>query len=258
MNSSLDRRRLLAGSLALPAALTAAPAPQDEPREWYVLRRYRLGSAANRALLLDHLAGALLPALERAGLDRVGVFVAAEAGEAGEDHDVHVLLPSRDLAGLVTLDELIAADGEYTEAARAWSAGGAVYTRVESRLLHAFASIPVIEAPGEAAAYFELRTYESKNVDAARRKVLMFDEGETQLMRDVGLGPVFFGATRVGHDVPNLTYLLSAESPAAHKEHWKAFLSHPEWDRMKVLPRYADTVSKISNWFLQRADCSQL
>jgi hypothetical protein len=255
MSPSLDRRRFLAGSVALPAALSSAPVLQDEPREWYVLSRYRLDSAANRALLLDHLAGALLPALKRAGLDRVGVFVAAHDGE---DHDVHVLLPSRDLERLVTLDEVVAGDGEYSEATRAWSAGGAVYTRIESRLLHAFASIPVIEAPGEAGAYLELRTYESKNADAARRKVLMFDEGETQLMRDVGLAPVFFGATRVGHDAPNLTYMLSAESPAAHKEHWKAFLSHPEWDRIKVLPRYADTVSKISNWFLQRADCSQL
>lgn len=255
MSTSLDRRSFLAGSAALPAALSASPSPQADRREWYALRRYRLGSAEGRASLLAHMEGALLPALSRAGLDRVGVFQSAE--DKG-DHDLHVLLPSSSLEGLATLDEQLAADGEYVEATRAWSAGPAVYTRIESRLLHAFVSIPVIESPGEAASYFELRVYESKNVDAARRKVLMFDEGETQLMRDVGLGPVFFGATRIGHDAPNLTYMLAAESAEAHKEHWKAFLAHPEWDRIKVLPQYADTVSKISNWFLKRAACSQL
>ena len=31
----------------------------------------------------------------------------------------------------LTLDEAVAADGEYVEATRAWSAGGAVYGRIE-------------------------------------------------------------------------------------------------------------------------------
>ena len=74
----------------------------------------------------------------------------------------------------------------------------------------------------------------------------------------VGLGPVFFGETLVSHDVPNLTYLLSADSPEAHKEHWKAFLAHPEWDRMKNLKRYADTVSNIVSVMLIPTAASQL
>ena len=49
---------------------------------------------------------------------------------------------------------------------------------------------------------FELRLYESHNIDSARRKVKMFDDGETQLMRDTGLGPVFFGRTLAGPDSP--------------------------------------------------------
>jgi len=252
---TLDRRQLLAGTATLPTALRAAQdnAPQADAREWYVLQRYTLQSAQARASLLGHLASALLPAYGRADVDRIGVFVGAQKG-----FDVHVLLPHPDADKLITLDEILAADGEYVEATKAWSAADPVYGRIESRLLHAFASIPVIEAPGEAAKVFELRTYESKNVDAARRKVLMFDEGETQLMRDVEMAPVFFGACRVGHDVPNLTYMLSAEDEAAHKAHWQAFLKHPEWDRMKVLPRYADTVTKISSHSLARADCSQI
>ena len=86
----------------------------------------------------------------------------------------------------------------------------------------------------------------------------MFDTGETQVMRDTGLAPVFFGETLIGPDVPNLTYMLSAANEEEHKAHWKAFMVHPEWQRMKKLPKYKDTVSKITNYFLVPADCSQI
>jgi len=45
---------------------------------------------------------------------------------------------------------------------------------------------------------FELRLYESHTEEHARRKVDMFNDGEIQLMKDVELGPVFFGETIVG------------------------------------------------------------
>ena len=40
--------------------------------------------------------------------------------------------------------------------------------------------------------------------------------------------------------------MLSADNDPAHKDHWKAFLAHPEWDRIKRLPKYKDTVSNIT------------
>jgi hypothetical protein len=262
MSHPLDRRRFLASTAALGVALSADahPSPGRAEREFYELRRYKLDSPEQRELLLAHLQDALLPALGRAGLAPIGVFAAAEDGE---DHDVHMLLPFKNLATLETLDESLAADSVYTKAAAAWFARTEpVYTRLESRLLQAFHSIPVLELPAQTASraprLFELRTYESVNADAARRKVTMFDEGETQLMRDVGLAPVFFGATRIGHDVPNLTYMLSAEDDSSHQAHWQAFLAHPEWTRMKADPRFAGTVSKITKTFLRPVDFSQI
>ena len=95
-------------------------------------------------------------------------------------------------------------------------------------------------------------------MDSARRKVKMFDDGETQLMRDVKLGPVFFGRTLAGPDSPNLIYLLGAENEAEHKKHWKAFLASDGWAGMKGLPEFANTVSKIQKWNLKPTDFSQL
>ena len=43
-----------------------------------------------------------------------------------------------------------------------------------------------------------------------------------------------------------------------HKARWQTFFAHPEWERMKNLPQYKDTVSKINNWFVKPANFSQI
>ena len=131
---------------------------------------------------------------------------------------------------------------------------------MESHLLRAFKGLPRLEAPPEESSerVLELRIYESHNEHMARLKVEMFDEGEIELMQEVGLGPVFFGEALVSCLAPNLTYMLSADSLEQHKEHWQAFLKHPEWERMKQLKRYLGTVSKIHSWNLQPVDGSQV
>lgn len=260
MSQSFSRRHVLAGAVAAVAAPASGASPRAAAREWYELRRYRIEDSEKQALVLDHLRDALVPALGRAGVGPVGVFVPAD-GEEG--HDVHVLLTLPELAHLDGLDETLAADGDFVEAAREHYAAtdeDAAYTRIESRLLHAFRGMPALETParGDAPRLYELRTYESRTADAARRKVEMFDTGEIELMREVGLGPVFFGATRIGHDVPNLTYMLSATDAEAHAAHWRAFLAHPDWAVMKVIPRYATTVSKIVKTMLAPAPFSQV
>lgn len=269
MTHPIDRRGFLAGSVAAAAAVGAPSRAQAgatsrarAQREFYELRRYHIESGEQQDLVLEHLETSLVPALGRAGLDRIGVFVSAEEGDG---HDIHMLLPFTTLALLGDLDATLAGDPVYQEAARSHferTDKEAVYTRIESRLLQAFSGMPVIELPAlttdRAPRIFELRTYESRNADAARRKVEMFDEGEIQLMRDVGLGPVFYGATRIGHDVPNLTYMLSAADQKVHAEHFQAFLASPEWERMKAIPRYLGTVSKITNWFLKPVGFSQI
>lgn len=260
LSHALSRRHVLAGTVAAAAAARSAAAHPSAGREWYELRRYRVAGAEKQAVVLAHLRDALVPALGRVGVGPVGVFVPAE-GEEG--HDVHALLTFPELARLDGLDEALAADVDFVEAAREYYAAtdeDAAYVRIESRLLHAFSGMPRVEVPtkGAAPGLYELRTYESRTADAARRKVEMFDRGEIELMREVGLGPVFYGATRIGHDVPNLTYMLSATDAEAHAAHWKAFLAHPDWDRMKVLPRYATTVSKIVKTMLRPAPFSAI
>ena len=105
---------------------------------------------------------------------------------------------------------------------------------------------------------FELRSYESHSELKAIKKVEMFNAGEIELFRQVGLGPVFYGQALIGSNLPHLTYMVSAENPEAHKKHWDAFRASPIWDKLKNDPQYADTVSKIDSRFLVPTSYSQI
>lgn len=241
-----------------PASETAG----ENMHEYYELRVYRIDSFEKQEVVSRYLETALLPALNRNGIDRVGVFTLQEPGD---DFSIFALIPFPTLDHMSRLSDVLDQDADYQTAASEYfsaSIDDPAYGRIESKLMKAFDSIPVMELPEQtasgAARIFELRTYESHHENAAYRKVQMFDEGETQIMREAGLGPVFFGEVLVGHDVPNLTYILSSTDRETHKKSWEAFLAHPDWVRMKAMERYKDTVSKITNWFLVPTSYSQI
>src|SRR5882724_8047862 len=103
-----------------------------------------------------------------------------------------------------------------------------------------------------------MRHYHSHSEFKALKKVEMFNAGEIEVMRELGLAPVFYGQAFVGHELPHLTYMLSAENADAHKKHWDAFGKHPVWNKLKNDPQYDDTVSKIVNRFLVPTAYSQI
>lgn len=240
---------------------------------YFELRIYNIDNQENQKVALDYLEKLYIPALKKLEPRNVGVFVADQAENEEENHSVFVLTPFKDLNAyadqLSSLGEPIAELATSSDEAEAAFAAymdralkDPVYSRIDIRLMRAFKEIPNLElaeySQNRTNRIFELRLYESHNEEFAKRKVKMFNEGEVQLMRKVEMAPVFFGETLVGSDVPNLIYMLSAESHEAHQEHWKAFLADPEWDRMKNLDEYRDTVSKIKKWLLVPAKFSDL
>ncbi len=253
-------KSLLCGLVILTVA-TLMPRQLDAQRELYELRIYRNFDFEKQELVESYLRDALLPALNRMGLDRVGVFTS----EDNNDHSVFVLIPFADMATFTKMSSTLDADEAYQKAASAYfnrPLKDPAFDRIESRLLLAFKGMPVMEIPEfskqKKPRMFELRLYQSHTEDHARRKVKMFDDGEIQIMREAGMNPMFYGQTLIGPQVPNLIYMLSAEDQESHQAHWKAFLAHPEWNRIKVLPEYKDTVSKIEKWILRPTEYSQL
>ncbi|MEM7455466.1 MAG: NIPSNAP family protein [Planctomycetota bacterium] len=267
-SNSLQHSLILSVVAIFVAGMSGQPAAAQETdppaREYYELRIYRVNDFEKQALLEEYLQMALMPALGRQGIDRIGVFTDMEDYN---DHSVYVLIPYPTMDSFAGCSDALLADEDYQTTAAPYfdrTLDDPLYSRIESRFLKAFAGIPVMEIP-EASTnstdrIFELRLYESHTEGHATRKIDMFNDGggEIQIMRDAGLAPVFFGETLIGQDAPNLIYMLSAESREAHDEHWKAFIDHPEWKRIKDLPEYKDTVSAIHKWFLTPTPYSQL
>ena len=268
-------------ALALACAPAEAPAPEaaaegaaaaaEPAREYYEIRRYRLADEDSRQTVLAYLENALVPALNRAGIDGVGVFGVEPPGEDDEPLDpvdalsVWAIVPYATIEDFAAIKPTLEADAEYLEAAAPMYATPRrepIYERVESWFLRAFKGMPAMEPPPQTSAgedrIFELRLYESHNEETARRKVHMFDNGEIDVMRDVDMAPLLFAELLVGEDVPALVYILSAPDMDSHREHWTAFLEHPEWIRMRDMEYYAGTVSRIENVFLRPTAFSQI
>jgi len=105
---------------------------------------------------------------------------------------------------------------------------------------------------------FELRTYESPTEHLGDLKVEMFNSGEVPIFLDCGILPVFLGQAIVGDLMPSLTYMTVYSSMEAKAKAWGKFPKHPDWLKLKEIPKYKGTVSKIHKWILVPVKGSQL
>jgi hypothetical protein len=273
------RREFLKTSLtvsataALAGRAEAAVAPSAlAGREYYDLRAYRLKPGATRAALDAYLERALLPALAKRGVKDVGVFTELDVNKSAgtsvpkTDSPVWVLIPYTTLDTFVGVSSEINADAavqkagsEYLEAKKANPA----FDRIDSWLLLAFAGMPKHALPAFSknktpTRVFEMRDYESHSELKALNKMAMFNEGEIEIMRTLGMSPVFFGQALAGPNLPHLRYITSGPDLASHLANWKKFGPDPRWMKMKDLPQYLENTSKITARFLAPTPYSQI
>jgi hypothetical protein len=232
-------------------------------REYYELRAYRLKSGATPTLLDAYLEKAFIPALNARGIESVGVFTEPEPKDGPA---VWVLIPHASMESVATVTADINRDANVLSAGADYlqlkDPKNPAFDRIDSWLLLAFAGLPKLEVPALAKAgksrIFEMRTYESFSELKALKKVEMFNSGEIEVMKELGMAPVFYGQGLVGRDLPHLTYMLSAPDRETHAKHWTAFGKHPVWNKLKNDPQFADTVSKITSRFFVPASYSQI
>ncbi len=260
----MRRRRFLKSSIAagLASGIPAAAAPANAAPKYLALEWYRCRRDQDVQRLRDFFGGSLIPACNRAGLRTVGLFQVSVGPDApsflvltefasmgaAQDIDTKLLRDEKWAADLVALDEK-------------WDLA---YDRREAWLLRGFKSFPGIEVPKTLdparANLFELRIYESRNLQGHVRKVAMFDNGEIDIFRKVGITPVFFGSTIYGPNLPNLVYMICFPSVEARSEAWGKFGQDPDWKRISTAPGSADRelVSRISNQLLTPLPGSQV
>ena len=260
----MERRTFLAAT----AMAAVSPLPQLEAlgqspaRQYIEMRRYHLLPGAKQRAFIDFIGQAAIPAMNRAGVGRVGAFTVVYGENAPS---LLLVLTHETLDSVVSLRERMAADATYARDGAAIieaPMSDPSFVRVESTLLRAFEAMPVLEpsagAGTQASRIFELRTYESHSDRAALNKLKMFNAGEVPIFRRAGLAPVFFGETVIGARMPSLSYMITFADMAARDAAWGRFGKDPEWKALSSDPQYKDNVSSISDIILKPTSYSQI
>jgi hypothetical protein len=269
----MERRQFLAASLAAStfafasdatAQTSGGAAPATQTREYYQLRRYSLQSGPQLKLTESYFSDALIPALNRMGMNPVGAF---KIDIGPETPAYYLLIPGSSIEVHAELDLRLAQDAAFMKAAEPfWNAPAAApaFKRVESSLQAAFAGWPKLTPPPSTATkgkrIFQLRIYESPSHQDHVRKVEMFHSGEFELFKNAGFHPVFFGDALIGRRLPNLHYMLAFNSLAELDAQWDVFRNDPAWKKLSGSPRYSfePIVDNITNLVLSPLACSQV
>ena len=232
-------------------------------REYLAIRVYHAADDGQLAAIDQYLQASLMPAFDREGFQRIGVFRAID-NDTAKDKRMYVMVPVRSLSQLdrltATADQSLAeaTAASYTKAAY----NKAPYSRFETILLQAFEGMPQVKPSGATGdlneKVYELRSYESATEALHKNKVQMFNSGEVELFDRLGFNAVFYGQVIAGSRMPNLMYMTSFSSKASRDEHWKAFGSDPQWKRMSSDPIYQNNVSHIDITFLRPVAYSKL
>ncbi|MBL0355373.1 MAG: NIPSNAP family protein [Chitinophagaceae bacterium] len=232
-------------------------------REFYQLTVYHYSTAEQGKVLDDYLQQALLPALHRMNMKKVGVFkpVINDTAAAKRLY-VFITLPELDL--VASLQDKLNTDKVYLSAGTTYINAlntTAPYNRVEVNVMKAFplapvAKLPVLKAPKNERVY-ELRSYESATEKIFKNKVQMFNEGdEIGLFKKLNFNAIFYSEVIAGSRMPNLIYMTGFENMADRDAHWKSFVDDPYWKKISTMPEYQNNVSHIDITLLHPAEYS--
>ncbi len=266
-----DRRNFIKSTVALGATLglptVVAAKIQDShtshlSQEYYEWRAYRTVSKDKKIAVSHYLEKALIPALGRMGIDRIGVFTHKHDLN---DHTLYLLIPYKSLDAFAGVNPALIADKTYQTQAEDYLSvpfRKPNFTRIESKLHKAFSGMPVLQLPPQSAKneprILELRVYQGDTEKKTALKIEQFNQGEIFVMQDVGLNPVFYGELLIGDDGPNMMYMTSASSEEASQACWAKFKVHPEWTRLRAIEKYKHTVSSKTKDILIPTQYSQI
>lgn len=246
---------LLAAAPALNgmAAITESTAIAN--KDMYEWRIYTLED--DGASLDAFFKDILIPAYNRKGI-KAGAF----APYKKEEKERRLLLfVYPDMATYQKVKREIWKDEVFRKAAQPFydaTAPSPVYSNFEAFLCEAFDKVPRLKMPDKGRTLLELRTYHSPNEEANQRKVAMFNKDEIDIFDKVGVNSVCYGEILAGSRMPALMYLTWYKDEPTRNAAWKQFGSHPDWQRIKVLPEYAYTATNNQSLYLSPLPYSQI
>ncbi len=228
-------------------------------QEYYELRTYEMKFRGNVNLLENYLSKALIPALNKYGVSKVGVFK-----DLGKPEPVVIVLaiPFPSLASYEGYKAALENDPSYQTASKAYfDAVGLdkpMFDKMSTTLAKSFKESPKLIIPKtNPERIYEWRTYESYNEDALKRKIAMFNEEELKIFDNVGLHRTFFGEVLAGEFAPSLTYMVGFSNMEERDANWAKFSADTDWKRISTDPKYSNSHSRTIRRFLVPTNYSQ-
>ena len=165
---------------------------------------------------------------------------------------MYVIIPLNSLEHQVKLISQLDKDAAYQQAGATYinaTYNNPAYTRLETMLLKAFSTAPVMQLPAlkssKADRIYELRSYESPTEKLYVNKVHMFNEGgEVPLFKRLNFNAIFYAEVIAGSHMPNLMYMTSFENMQDRDAHWDTFRNDAEWKTLSAKPEYQKNVSR--------------
>ena len=250
-------------SFFLILAISFSSNAQDEKREFYQLKTYTLADENQEGVMDSYLKDAYLPALKRAGINKVGVFKLRPSSYLTANK-IYVLIPFTAMEQFLTLDDMLAQDKTYISAGTDYIEAKydePPYDHINSVLMKAFTKMPImkateVEGPRKDRVY-ELRSYESPTEATYQNKVDMFNMGgEVELFDSLGFNAVFYAEVLSGDRMPNLMYMTTFTNMEKRDALWEAFSSSPIWDKIKTDPQYQNNMKHADKILLYPTEYS--
>ena len=246
-------------------ALSSFDPPSAKGREIYRITVYQFSNASQEKVLDNYLERALIPALHRLKVEKVGVFKPV-TNDTAAMKQVYVLIPMTSVDMLTKIADGMEKDKAYQDAAAEYVNAvhtSPPYTRIETILLQAFELAPKMGLPAlksdKKDRVYELRSYESATEKIYKNKVQMFNQGdEIGLFKRLNFNAVFYAEVIAGSKMPNLMYMTSFENMDDRNSHWKTFVDDPYWKKLSAMPEYQNNVSHIDIILMHPADYSDL
>ena len=249
--------------MGMPALTEKSEQSAANGRQYFEWIRYHLHLGSRQGLVAQYYRDVAIPALNKAGINNIGVFNVKH----GINHPtLHVIIPHPTPESLVTLNDRLLEDKNFVEAGSSFlqaPTNEMAFVSMEKTILRAFSYLPEIQVPTQKKdnkpRIFQVRTYESPSLTAAKRKIHMFNEGgEIEIFKNTGLQPILFGETIAGNNMPNLVYMLAFDDFDAMNKNWDVFRNDPAWKKLSADTFYADTVTRINDWIWTPAPFSQI
>ena len=223
----------------------------SQAREYYQLKVYSFDTDAQMAITDSYLKDAFIPALKKLAIGPIGVFKPRPT-DSVTPKKTYVLIPFNSVVQFGLLEDAIMSDETHQKNGKAYltaAHNNPPYKRIESILMKAFVEMPKmspskLDGPRKDRIY-ELRSYEAATESLYKKKVDMFNAGgEVKLFDDLDFNAVFYAEVISGSQMPNLMYMTTHADQATRDANWKNFVDSEVWSKLKVMPKYQNTVSR--------------